>query len=249
MSGSSSARVAWIERVLGLKIPSVAQHATAIQNPELMSEVALADRLQSVGNALRGLRDASAPQAADLVARYAKIMTAAKSDPASAAASLNVLESDIARATSAARGRDAAASAEGVVAYRKLLLRWREAQGTLDANLTTFGNTLLAQPDVQSDPRFEDVKRAVAAFPRLVPAFGGRLENALDAAMKATDPGELAELTAEGIAAIDAYRQQLAAVKPLLELEDFAAEDLGIRLPLHGALDQALVELKQHLGA
>jgi hypothetical protein len=102
---------------------------------------------------------------------------------------------------------------------------------------------------VQADPRIEEVKQAVAALPNLVPKFGGELEDVLDAGMNASDPPELVRLAAEAIAAIDAYRQQLAAAAKLLDLEDFAARDLGTGLPLHGALDQALVELKQQLAA
>jgi hypothetical protein len=209
----------------------------------------LSGRLRSAGGALRGLRDASAPEAAGLVARYAQVMATAKTDPVAASVALDGLEADIARATAAARAREGGPQAGRGVAYRKLLLRWREAQGTLDASLKTFGSILLSQPDVQSDPRLEQVKRGVEALPKLVPQFGGRLEDVLDAAMNATDPAELARLTAEGIAAIDTYRQQLAAAKPLLDLEEFAEQDLGAALPLHGALDQALVELKQQLAA
>jgi hypothetical protein len=132
------------------------------------------------------------------------------------------------------------------VASRKLLLRWRGAQGTFDTNLKTLSSTLLAHPDIQADPRFNDIKQAVGKLPALVPTFGGALEDALDAGLNTSDPAKLADLTTAAIAAIDAYRQQLKA-SHLIELEQFAATNLGAGLPLHGALDQALTELKLNL--
>lgn len=126
-------------------------------------------------------------------------------------------------------------------------MRWRDAQAQFDANLNAVGTTLLARPDIQADPRLEEIKQAVAALPRLVPEFGGKLEDVLDAGINAVDPAEAARLATEGIAAIDAYRQQLAAASHLVELEQFAAKDLGAGLALHGTLDEALVELKQQL--
>ena len=133
------------------------------------------------------------------------------------------------------------------ISYRMLLLRWREAQGRLDENLKSFGTTLLARPEIQADPRLDDIRRGVAALPKLIPTFGGQLEDVLDAGLSAADPQEHAKLSAQGIAAIDIYRKQLAAASPLLDLEDFAARKLGANLALHKALDQALDELRQQL--
>jgi hypothetical protein len=136
---------------------------------------------------------------------------------------------------------------KGLVAYRTLLLRWRDAQSTLDANLRTVGATLLARPDIKADPRLEDIKKAVSLLPKLVPAFGGRLEDILDAGINAEDPAEQARLAREGVAAIDAYREKLAAATGLLKLELFAAEDLGAKLALHRALDDTLAAMKTQL--
>jgi len=247
MSGSSDAKREWVARVLGVRFPPAAQGARA--TGVAPDDLDLKGRLQSAGNALRALRDASAPQTENLVARYTQVLAAVKTDAVSAPASLDALEGDIARATSAARAGESAPPKGRGVAYSKLLLRWREAQGTLHSNLTALGTTLLARPDIQADPRIEEIKQAVPELPELVPQFGGRLEEVLDAAMSAVEPAELTRLAGEGIAAIDSYRQQLAAASQLLELEEFAATDLGATLPLHGALDEVLVELKQQLAA
>ena len=151
--------------------------------------------------------------------------------------------------TSAARAREGGPATGPLVAYRMLLLRWREAQSLFEANLQTLGKTLLARPDIQADPRLDSITQAVAALPKLVPKFGGRLEDVLDAGLNAEKPEDAARLATEGIAAVDAYRQQLAAAAPLLALERFAARDLGANLPLHAALDAALMDLKQQLAA
>jgi hypothetical protein len=236
----------WVLRVLGVQVAAAGQHPGTAQAPD---PAEVTQRLQSAGTALRALRDSGAPGVADLLARYSQVVNAAKTAPTDAAARLDALEADLARATSAGRAREATPAKGRGVAYRKLLLRWREAQGTLDANLKSVGTTLLARPDIKADPRLGEIEKAVADLPKLVPAFGGELEGVLGAAMSTDVPAELERLTAEGIVVIDAYRQQLAAAAPLLELETFAAKDLGADVPLHAALDQALVELKQQLAA
>jgi len=149
----------------------------------------------------------------------------------------------------AAQASTAAPARGGLVAYRRLLLRWREAQGTFAANLTSLGTILLARPDIRADPRIDQIKQAVGELPKLVPQFGGALEDVLDAGLNATEPERVQRLAVQGIAAIDAYRTQLQSASPLLALEQFAAKELGARLPLHSALDQALVELRQQLAA
>jgi hypothetical protein len=253
MSDSSGARTAWVERVLGVRLAASTRAAGAKGAAHDVAQSAdvldLRGRLQSTGNALRGLRDVAAPEAADLAARYARVVGEAKTDPVAAVVALDALEGDVARAASAARAREAPSTKGRGVAYRKLLLCWRDAQGTFDANLASLGALLLARPEIKADPRIEQIKAAVAALPKLVPKFGGDLENVLNDGMNAVEPAELERLAAAGITAIDAYREKLAMASQLLELEQFAAKDLGAGLQFHGALDQALVELKQQLAA
>jgi hypothetical protein len=216
--GDVSKQNAWVERVLGVHVAPPQPGSEQDGDPRDLDE-----RLQGAGIGLKALRDAAAPEATGLMARYTKIVAAAKVDPAAAVGLLDDLEGDLARAISAARARLAAPPMGRGVAYRKLLLRWRAAQGLFDANLQAVGKALLARQDIQADPRLADIKQAVAALPQLVPKFGGKLEDVLDAAMNADKPEEAARLAAEGVSAVDAYRQQLAAAAPLLALEEFAA--------------------------
>ena len=244
MSGTVDAGKAWVERVLGVRFEPSAQERDQVADASDLTQ-----RLDIAGVALRGLRDASAPEAAGIAMRLAELVTLAKTDRAAAVASLAALESEIARATSAARGREAGPAKGRGVVYRKLLLRWREAQSTFDINLKSLGDMLLSQPEIQADPRIEEIKQEVAELPKLVPQFGGKLEDVLDAGLNASEPEELKRLAAQGVLAIDAYRQQLQSASKLLELEQFAAKDLNASLPLQKALDQALIELRQQLAA
>jgi hypothetical protein len=163
-----------------------------------------------------------------------------------------VLGVDVGRteSQSAQRGRDAAATIpRGTVAYRTMLLRWRRAQSDVADNLAAVGRAVLAHPEVQGDPRLGEVERAVAELPKLVPTFGGALEDVLDAAMSTADPTETARLAKQGVAAIDSYRNQLGAASQLLELEEFASSDLGAGTALRSALDGVLAEMRQELSA
>ncbi len=243
MSGSDDAKLAWLKRVLGVRTGAPTGDDTA-------GHLDLKGRLLAVGNSLRGLRDGGAPEAAGLAVRYAELVGTARTDAEGAAGLLTGLEADIARAVSAARGREAPMGKGRGVAYRKLLLRWREAQGQLAANLGELGATLLARPDIKADPRLKHIEQAVAALPKLVPTFSGALEEALNDAMSTADPAERARLDGVGRQAIDVYRQHLTtAAAALLELEKFAATSLGAPLALHAALDGTLLELKAQLAA
>jgi hypothetical protein len=133
------------------------------------------------------------------------------------------------------------------VAYRKLLLRWREAQARLGANLEMVGKTLLARDDVRADPRLPDIQQAVSLLPKLVPAFAGDLEDSLDAAMSATDDAAAKQQEQRAIAAIDRYRGGLAGASALMQMESFASGELKSPMPLASALDETLVELRSRL--
>jgi hypothetical protein len=176
----------------------------------------------------------------------AKMAASGGDEPGKAAADL---DGDMAHAISAERARAAAPAPNRGVAYRKLLLRWREAQGLVATNLQALGSTLLARPDIQADPRLDQIEEAVGKLLSVVPQFGGALEDVLDSAMSTSDPAELARLSRDGVATIDTYRQQLTGAAQLRALEAFAAKDLGTTLPLVSALDDVLSELEQQLAA
>ena len=253
MSGSGdAAKTAWVERVLGLAVRGgVAQGGQP-------TAASLSGELGSLG---RRIAAASGGDAA-LRESLAKIATEAQnaikvSDLGAAAEALGRLREAMAPAgagagagdltRSAERAREAAAANTRGIAYPKLLLRWRDAQSLVAGNLASVGKSILARPDVQTDPRFKDVEKIVAALPQLVPKFGGQLEDVLDAGLNEGDGPNASRLAAQAIVAIDEYRQRLGAAVPLLELEKFLAKEMGQGVALHEALDEALVELKQEM--
>ncbi len=124
----------------------------------------------------------------------------------------------------------------GTVAFRKLLLRWREARSHLQGELQAFGVTLLAHPKVKADPRRTAVEHAVRTLPGLIPRFSGALEDALDAGISEADPTKLPQHAAAGASAIDAYISALADARQLRALEGFRRE---ISRPARQARDGA----------
>lgn len=137
----------------------------------------------------------------------------------------------------------------GTVAFRKLLLRWREAQSQVQGELQALGATLLAHPKVKVDPRRPAVERAVRELPALIPRFSGALEDALDAGISEADPAKLPQHAAAGATAIDAYLSALAGARQLSALEGFAAKYLGRHDRLATGLIEALQEVRRGLPA
>lgn len=149
------------------------------------------------------------------------------------------------------RGPDAAATprttgrAPGAVSFAKLQLSWRDAQAKVKADLAGFAGTLLAHPAVKADPRYDQVRQVADGFADLVPSFGERLEDALNAIINA---GRVTpELGRESAAAIADYRGALARVPELLKLEAFARTHLGVDVPAHAELDRTLGALDASL--
>jgi hypothetical protein len=134
----------------------------------------------------------------------------------------------------------------GIVQQRGLLLRWRLAQRKLADNLDALARSVLAREDVQEDPRFEEVREVVSTLPGLIPSFGGKLEDLLDAGINA---GENApkKLIDDTIAAVEAYRGMLKDEPKLTALEKFGADKVGVRVELASALDSVLMEIETEL--
>jgi hypothetical protein len=150
---------------------------------------------------------------------------------------------------SAQRGEEARDAKQRGIAYPKLLMRWRNAQAKLATALDTIGKDLLEREEVRSDPRFEEVETAVAALPKLVPAFSGDLEDVLDAEINEGRGPQAASIAARAIQVVDQYRAQLAAARQLADLEAFARTDLGKGVALSSELDSALAELRDQLAS
>lgn len=133
-----------------------------------------------------------------------------------------------------------------LVKSRQLLLRWRQAQQTLAADLDRLASAVLGNETVKRDPRFKDVEAAVKQIPNLVPKFGGKLEDLLnDGINMGADASP--ELVSNTLAAIADYRQQLARAPELSQLERFGADKVGVTVQLASALDSAMAEMETDL--
>lgn len=139
--------------------------------------------------------------------------------------------------------------ARGTVAHRQMLLRWRRAQSTVAANLQTLSQALLANRAVQDDPRFPQVQRAVPRLARLVPDFGEKLDDALDAAMNAGDQAQAQGLNRAALDVLAEYRTKLRAQPALSKLEALARAVGAGDLPMHSEFEAAIDELQQGLAA
>ena len=138
---------------------------------------------------------------------------------------------------------------DGTVAYRALLVRWREAQSTVEANVQTLGRALLANAQVRADPRFPQVERAVPHLSRIVPDFGTKLNDALDAAMNAGAQARAQGLNRAALDVLAEYRAKLSKEDRLSMLEKIA-RDCGLgNLPLRREFEAAMDEMQQKLAA
>jgi hypothetical protein len=133
------------------------------------------------------------------------------------------------------------------IAYRKMLLSWRNAQAKVETDLASIGQAILARDDVKQDPRFEQVQQMVAGLPKLIPAFGEKLGETLDAAMNATTAAAARTLAEEAVEIIGAYRQQLAQAAPLIAFDDLISKNLRQNAALHESLQRALASLQEEL--
>ena len=158
---------------------------------------------------------------------------------------LDTLEQLIARAQSAGRSRQAKASNVRGIAYPKLLLEWRAAQGAAQTVVAELGRAVLAMPEVQSDPRLDLAKQAVTMLPGLIPDLGGDLADLLD---KGINAGSDAAIAAEALATIATYRRNLAAATTLGRLDGFAKRHGG-GLSVLATLDGALARIASNLSA
>ena len=140
---------------------------------------------------------------------------------------------------------DAAPAAGVSVLSRKLQIRWREAQRQAEDSLAQLGTALLSRPDVQADPLFGQVREVVGRLTEVLPASGEALASHLDALVGA---GEHSARELAGVlAAISGYRQDLAGVPELAELEAFGQAELGGTFPIASALEDAVGQLEDEL--
>lgn len=237
-AGDRQARETWVLRVLGVDVSGRSDVAAA-----------LLARLQHSVAEIRHLpQDDVAKQ---LTAKAAKIGAEMKSHhPAAAASLIDVLETEIAAASRAARNAEAVVEAGSHVAYGKLRLRWVRAKSTTLSRLDTFCSKMLQDPEVQQDPRFPQVQEILPTLTDAIPSFGSALQDALDALEKlsaAPVPADRAMALSDALAALESYRRTLDAATEFAELSDFAQGEYGTDLA--GDLVAALSELEAGLTA
>lgn len=232
---SAADKTAWLFRVLGIGAVPVDEAAAELR-----------DRLLSLGTILKQVGPTADPDAAVML-RTAII--AVKSGKPEAESLVLALEERLYAALSAARGREASASNPRTIGYTTSLIRWREAQARLSEEIETLGRTLLADKDVQTDPRFAQVKAFVDGLPGLVPSFSGALEDSINDGISATDDAARQTSTGKAITAIGGYRDDLKSASLLSALEVFAARQLHLNVGLITALDGTLTEIAGMLEA
>ncbi len=151
-----------------------------------------------------------------------------------------VLGVDLAGASqSARRVEEARAVNVRGIAYPKLLLSWRQAQTDALAALDRMGQDYLAQPNVQADPRYEEVEAAVEDLSDLIPDLGEELSDLLD---RGINEGSDAGIAKDAVAVIGRYRASIASATQLGALEQFARKYVG-ELAVIALLDGALAKI------
>jgi hypothetical protein len=225
-------QIEWVGRVLGF-----AGHALAGDAQALLA------RLAQTAQPLSALKAEGAPELPQLLTA----LEAARSGLAGpdGPVLLDTLEQLIARARSAGRGRQAKTSNVRGIAYPKLLLVWRAAQGKAQAVVAELGRIVLAMPEVQTDPRFDLAKQAVTMLPGLIPELGSELADLLD---KGINAGSDAAIASDALATITTYRRNLAAAATLGRLDGFA-KTYGGGLSVLATLDGALASIASNLSA
>ena len=108
---------------------------------------------------------------------------------------------------------------------------------------------MLANAQVRADPRFPQVERAVPHLSRIVPDFGTKLNDALDAAMNAGAQARAQGLNSAALDVLAEYRAKLSKEDRLSMLEKIA-RDCGLgNLPLRREFEAAMDEMQQKLAA
>ena len=237
---------AWVQRVLAFEFSQEDTLPTDDGEPD-GDPFLLAERLADARQSVQGLKKSLPEDAGALQATLARVAAEVADGAARAPESMNALEEEIGRAMSAARANAVRGSSRVPLAFRKLLIDWHAAQGIADQNIRALGDAYLDHPDVQNDPRYDDVVEAVMALPGMIPSFGDQLDSDINAILN--DGGKTPGLVQQGLETVGSYRSRLAEAAVLTELETVAAKDtvgtFSILGPLIGAIDQIETQLKQ----
>jgi hypothetical protein len=229
----------WVRRVLSVGLPPAAPELGAGTDFDFDAE--LSERRAIVLDDARLLRD---PAAVTRITELgAEVKRAIDSGNVGAAGSLiDAMETALAEAQRAARMAKVEGEAGHRVAYGKLLLRWRDAQAATRKRIEALASSILADPEVIQDPRFDDVKDAAETLTDVMPAFSSELEDILDGLDGEEDPAERARQVETARDLIEDYAAVLDTADELAELSAFAADEYG-EADISGALREALTDL------
>lgn len=209
----------WLQRVLGVTLPS--GPAALDDDDGELDVAALTDWLDDIE-----AQAAALPKQirADLLARAKQARPKLQPDTIKAAAAeLMALTTEIADAARTARVEQAAEES-GTVVYQALVRQWQEAQDAARTRLDGFVATLLADPELQEDPRFPNLQQAAGQIGALIPSDGGQLQQALLALDTSSNAAESDAAREDAVAAIDSYRNSLTVQTDLETLQQVADE-------------------------
>lgn len=136
----------------------------------------------------------------------------------------------------------------GTVQFRQLLLRWKGAQTTLEANVKDLASALLADAGVQADPRFDDVKGLIGDLHTLLPSFGEDLQDAVDDIINAGPQAKEQGLFRPAVTVVDNYLRELSDYPELTGMDEIASM-LGVSLKFDSVLRDSLREIRATLTA
>ncbi len=232
MADESDEKAAWVRRILGFDV------AQAGVSPASVGAQAQADAgaVAALQRELSGLIGQIPQVAGDDAGRRAELVKLAsvaneslkqKALDAAEAGILKLREALKQAPATAANGAEAGGPA-GASAPTRLLARWLDARLQAHDTIVQIGRTLLDLPEVQSDPRFERVRAAVAALPELIPDFADQTDGRLSPDTVAT------------------WRRQFDAAAVLSDMERFAQRHVG-DFPVYSILDEALAGIASTL--
>ena len=230
----------WVKRVLGVAVATSTE-----QGPDAGLDAAtLLEWLDDLN-----AQAAVLPRAAraDLLARVKQQRASlAGGDPGKAATDIEALADDIALAARAARVAEATAAAGDQVTYRRLQRQWQDAQDQARAQLETFVDSLLKDPELQEDARYPRLEAAAASLTSLIPDDGGVLEHELAELDDANDPEDSRAARIRAVAALKAYSSKLEQEEDLQVLQELSDEDY-VGIPFLGHLQRAVAALGAQL--
>ncbi len=129
------------------------------------------------------------------------------------------------------------------ITFVKSKLAWDRGRKDAAAALRAYQATILTDPDVKADPRYNEIKRIVIGLNKALAHFDGSINNALDAAANATNEADKQKAVKDALAQVDRYRARLEGNATIKAMEQGAFGSAGVYQRLAGALD----ELSRHL--